>query len=107
MSASVSTSTDTMQAVVQHTYGNADVLQLATLPRPQIGEDEVLVQVRAAGLDRGTWHLMAGKPYAIRFAGFGVRAPKNPVPGIDLAGVVMAVGAEVTRFKTGDEVFGI
>ena len=65
------------------------------------------MQVRAAGLDRGTWHLMAGMPYAIRLAGFGVRAPKNPVPGLDVAGVVVAVGADVTRFAPGDEVFGI
>jgi NADPH:quinone reductase-like Zn-dependent oxidoreductase len=96
-----------MRAIVQSQYGEADVLGTATIDRPAIGPSDVLVQVRAAGLDRGTWHLMAGKPYAIRLAGFGVRAPKNPVPGIDVAGVVVAVGGDVTRFQPGDEVYGI
>ena len=63
-------------------------------------------EVRAAGLDRGTWHLMAGQPYAARLV-VGLRAPKNPVPGLDVAGVVVAVGSEVTRFQPGDEVFGV
>jgi NADPH:quinone reductase-like Zn-dependent oxidoreductase len=66
----------------------------------------VLVEVRAAGLDRGTWHLMAGLPYAARLV-VGLRAPKSAVPGLDVAGVVVAVGSEVTRFQPGDEVFGI
>ena len=64
------------------------------------------MEVQAAGLDRGTWHLMAGMPYAARLA-VGLRAPKNPVPGLDVAGVVVAVGSKVTRFQPGDEVFGI
>jgi NADPH:quinone reductase-like Zn-dependent oxidoreductase len=64
------------------------------------------VQVRASGLDRGAWHMMTGRPYAIRLAGFGMRAPKNPVIGGDLAGVVVAVGSDVTRFRAGDEVYG-
>jgi NADPH:quinone reductase-like Zn-dependent oxidoreductase len=67
----------------------------------------VLVRVRAAGVDRGVIHLMTGLPYAVRLAGYGVRAPKNPVPGRDLAGVVEAAGANATRFEPGDEVFGI
>ncbi len=79
---------------------------MAEIERPVIGADEVLVQVHAAGLDRGTWHLMAGMPYAARLA-VGLRAPKNPVPGLDVAGVVVAVGSEVTRFQPGDEVFGV
>jgi NADPH:quinone reductase-like Zn-dependent oxidoreductase len=95
-----------MRAIVQKEYGTADVLRLAEIERPSIGADEVLVKVRAAGLDRGTWHLMAGMPYAARLA-VGLRAPKNPVPGLDVAGVVVAVGSEITRFKPGDEVFGI
>src|SRR6478752_6642326 len=78
----------------------------AEIERPTIDADEVLVQVQAAGLDRGTWHLMAGMPYAARLV-VGLRAPKNPVPGLDLAGVVVAVGSSVTRFRPGDEVFGI
>lgn len=62
--------------------------------------------MRAAGIDRGTWHLMAGTPYALRLA-FGLRRPSNPVPGLDVAGTVAAVGADVTRFAVGDEVLGI
>jgi len=98
--------TTRMRAVVQHRYGDADVLGTGLVDRPAIRAGEVLVEVRAAGLDRGTWHLMAGLPYAVRLGGFGVRAPKNPVPGRDLAGVVVAVGADVTRFSPGDEVYG-
>jgi NADPH:quinone reductase-like Zn-dependent oxidoreductase len=96
-----------MQAIVQDTYGSADVLRPADIDRPEIADDEVLVRVKAAGVDRGVWHLMAGLPYPVRLAGYGLRAPKNPVPGMDLAGVVSAVGAGVTRFQPGDEVFGI
>jgi NADPH:quinone reductase-like Zn-dependent oxidoreductase len=96
-----------MRAIVQEEYGTADVLSVAEVDRPVIGPTEVLVEVRAAGLDRGTWHLMAGLPYAVRLAGVGLRAPKQPVPGIDVAGVVVEVGCDVTRFKPDDEVFGI
>lgn len=98
--------TNTMKAIVQDEYGTADVLRVAEIERPAIADDEVLVQVRAAGLDRGTWHLMAGLPYAARLVA-GLRAPKNAVPGLDVAGVVVAVGAQVTRFTPGDEVFGV
>jgi NADPH:quinone reductase-like Zn-dependent oxidoreductase len=97
---------ETMQAIVQDRYGSADVLCLKEIGRPAIGAGEVLVRVRAAGLDRGTWHLMAGQPYLVRLVS-GLRAPKNPVPGLDVAGTVAAVGLDVTRFKPGDEVFGI
>jgi NADPH:quinone reductase-like Zn-dependent oxidoreductase len=96
-----------MKAIVQDTYGSADVLELRDIDTPEIGDDQVLVRVRAAGVDRGVWHLMAGLPYPIRIAGYGVRAPKYPVLGMDLAGVVEAVGKDVTRFVPGDEVFGI
>jgi NADPH:quinone reductase-like Zn-dependent oxidoreductase len=75
--------------------------------RPDIGDDEVLIQVRAAGVDRGTWHVMAGQPYLMRLLGFGLRGPRNTVPGLDVAGTVVAVGPAVTRFGVGDEVFGI
>ena len=97
----------TMRAVVQHAYGTADTLGLDTVPLPTISDGEVLVRVHAAGLDRGTWHLMTGTPYLMRIMGFGLRAPKHPVPGRDLAGTVVAVGTAVTRFAPGDEVFGI
>lgn len=96
-----------MRAIVQDEYGSADVLRLAEIDKPDIAASEVLVQVRAAGMDRGTWHLMTGQPYLMRLMGFGLRGPKNPVPGLDVAGVVVAVGAEVARFQPGDEVFGI
>jgi NADPH:quinone reductase-like Zn-dependent oxidoreductase len=98
---------DTMRAMVRDAYGSPDVLELRDIDRPGIGDDEVLVRVRAAGLDRGVWHIMAGLPYPIRLAGFGLRAPKNPVIGSDVAGVVEAVGGAVSRFQPGDEVFGI
>ena len=97
---------DTMRAVVQARYGSADVLRTAQVARPRPGAEEVLLRVHAAGLDRGTWHLMAGKPYAVRLA-IGLRRPRQPVPGKDVAGVVIAVGPAVTRFAVGDEVYGI
>ena len=96
-----------MKAIVQDTYGETDVLELRDIDKPEIADDEVLVRVHAAGVDRGVWHLMTGLAYPIRLAGYGVRAPKTPVPGMDLAGVVEAVGNDVTRFRPGDEVFGI
>lgn len=96
-----------MRAIVQDAYGSVDVLRLAEIDKPDIAPNEVLVQVRAAGLDRGTWHFMTGQPYLMRLIGFGFRRPKNPVSGLDVAGTVVEVGAEVTRFQAGDEVFGI
>src|SRR3954469_14706795 len=95
------TGLETMQAIVQSEYGSADVLRLEEIDRPTIGADEVLVCVHAAGLDRGTWHLMAGQPYLMRLMGFGLRTPKTRVPGLDLAGTVAAAGEKVTRFKVG------
>jgi NADPH:quinone reductase-like Zn-dependent oxidoreductase len=103
----VSTSTATMQAVVHHAYGTADVLQATTLPLPQITADEVLVRVHAAGLDRGTWHVMTGKPYLMRILGFGLRRPKDPVPGRGFAGTVTAIGSAVAGFNLGEEVYGM
>lgn len=96
-----------MKAIVQDTYGSTDALELRDIDTPVIADDEVLVRVHAAGVDRGVWHLMTGLAYPIRLAGYGLRAPKTPVPGMDLAGVVEAVGDTVTRFRPGDEVFGI
>ena len=96
----------TMRAIVQHSYGSADVLRLDRLPVPTIDEHEVLVRVHAAGMDRGTEHVMTGKPYAGRLA-FGLRRPRNPVPGRDVAGTVVAVGSAVTRLSPGDEVYGV
>ena len=95
-----------MQAIVHDRYGTADVLRLETTERPAIADDEVLIEVHAAGVDRGTEHLMTGRPYLVRLAGYGVTKPKNRVPGLDVAGVVVKVGATVTRFVEGDNVFG-
>ena len=97
-----------MQAIVQRRYGTApeDLLRLERIARPVINDDEVLVRVRAAGVDRGTVHLMTGTPYLMRILGFGLRGPRSPVPGWAVAGTVEAVGAKVTGLKPGDEVFG-
>jgi NADPH:quinone reductase-like Zn-dependent oxidoreductase len=95
------------RAIVQDAYGSADLLELRDIDTPQIAREEVLVRVHAAGLDRGVWHLMTGLPYPIRLAGYGLRAPKTPVLGSDVAGVVKAVGDGVTTFQPGDAVFGI
>lgn len=97
----------TMRAIVQDRYGSADVWRLEHIEPPTPGEDEVLIRVHAAGLDRGTWHTMTGQPYLMRVMGFGFRRPKQRVPGLDVAGVVVAVGSAVTRFAAGDEVFGV
>jgi NADPH:quinone reductase-like Zn-dependent oxidoreductase len=97
----------TMRAVVQDRYGGPDVLRVERIPVPSPGAGEVLLVVHAAGVDRGTWHLLTGLPYLMRVMGFGVRAPKNRVPGLDVAGTVIAIGDDVTRCAPGDEVFGI
>src|SRR5919205_1476043 len=96
----------TMRAVVRDAYGSVDVLRLAVVDKPVAGEGEVLVRVHAAGVDQGVWHLMVGMPYVMRLAGFGLRAPKNPLLGYDVAGRVEAVGPNVGLFRPGDEVFG-
>jgi NADPH:quinone reductase-like Zn-dependent oxidoreductase len=96
-----------MRAVVRNTYGSTDVLALRDIDTPEPADREVLVRVQAAGVDRGVWHLMTGRPYPVRLAGYGLRAPKNPVLGSDLAGLVEAVGTAVRGFAPGDEVLGI
>ena len=99
----------TMTAIVQDRYSSApeDLFRVAEIDRPTIGDDEVLVRVRAASVDRGSWHIMSGLPYPIRLAGFGLRRPKYANPGRNLAGTVEAVGADVTGFAPGDKVFGM
>lgn len=96
-----------MKAIVHDSYGPADTAGLKDIARPQAGDAEVLVRVLAAGVDRGVWHLMTGLPYPVRLAGYGLRAPRTAVPGMDLAGVVEAAAPDVTRFQPGDAVFGI
>lgn len=96
----------TMRAVSQDGYGPPDTLAVTERPVPRPATGQVLVAVAAAGVDRGVWHLVTGMPYALRL-GFGLRRPRQPVPGLDLAGVVVAVGTGVTRFSVGQRVFGI
>jgi NADPH:quinone reductase-like Zn-dependent oxidoreductase len=95
-----------MKAIVQERYGSADVFELREIERPNAKDDEVLVRVRASSVHPDIWHAMKGVPYILRIMGSGVRRPKNPVPGTDLAGIVESVGGNVTRFHPGDEVFG-
>src|SRR5688572_20035717 len=98
-----------MMAIVQDEYGPApeEVLRLEEIDKPTIGENDVLVRVHAASVDRGTWHVMAGLPYPIRLAGFGLRRPKYGNPGRSFAGTIEAIGADATGVKAGDAVFGI
>lgn len=95
-----------MKAIVQNVYGTTDVLRLDDVEVPAVGPEDVLVRVRAAGVDPGVWHLMEGKPYLVRVMGFGLKGPKARTRGQDVAGVVAAVGARVTGLRPGDEVFG-
>lgn len=99
----------TMTAVVHDAYGEKpeDVLHVRQVPTPDVGAGEVLVRVRAASVDRGTWHVMAGLPYPIRVAGFGLRRPTFLNPGRSLAGTVEVVGEGVTGFRPGEDVYGI
>lgn len=95
-----------MKAVVQDRYGSADVLHFEDISAPEMGDDDVLVHVVAAGVDRGAWHFMTGQPYLMRVLGFGFRAPNSRVPGTNIAGRVETAGKHVTRFNVGDEVYG-
>jgi NADPH:quinone reductase-like Zn-dependent oxidoreductase len=97
--------TGTMRAMVRDRYGLTEVLHLDDVPRPQPGDHDVVVRVAAAGLDRGAWHAMTGLPYLGRLV-FGVRRPKDPVLGKEVAGTVVAIGPQVTTFSVGDAVFG-
>jgi NADPH:quinone reductase-like Zn-dependent oxidoreductase len=94
-----------MKAVVQSRYGGPEILELQDVERPQVGDGEVLVRVHSASVHVGDWILMTGKPYLMRMA-TGLRKPKNPIPGTDIAGTVEAVGTGVERLAVGDEVFG-
>ena len=94
-----------MQAIVQDTYGSAEVIHLENIDKPEIADDEVLVRVQAASVHVGDWILMTGSPWVMRLA-TGLRRPKNRVPGTDFAGTVEAVGTDVKELRPGDEVFG-
>jgi|1186.fasta_scaffold07597_2 NADPH:quinone reductase-like Zn-dependent oxidoreductase len=95
-----------MKAIIRTEYGSSGVLRLEEQPRPEPDPGHVLVEVRAAGIGPDIWHLMTGRPLMVRAMGFGLRAPKNPGLGNDVAGVVAAVGAGVTSVRAGDEVYG-
>ena len=97
-----------MQAIIQDHYGEAeDVLRLEQIARPAIGDEEVLLRVHAAGVDRGVWHLMTGLPYPVRLAGYGIRAPKTRVRGREVAGRVEATGPAVTALHVGVGTFAV
>ena len=98
---------DSSLAAVRDEYGPPAGIEVAPRPVPTPGPGQVLLQVHAGGLDRGAWHLMAGEPFAVRLAGYGVRRPKQPRLGLDVAGTVVALGGGVEEFGVGDEVFGI
>ncbi len=110
MSAQIAARQGTMMAIVQRTYGSADVLRHREIARPTIGQGDVLVRVHAASVNAADWHLMRGMPYVIRGLGsrmgFGMRGPRSAVLGLNVAGTVEAVGSEVTQFRAGEEVFG-
>ena len=94
-----------MKAIVQDTYGSGEILETRDVAKPAIGEGEVLVRIRAAGVNPADWAIMSGLPYIARPV-YGLRRPKNGIRGTDVAGSVEAVGAGVSRFKPGDDVFG-
>ncbi len=98
---------EAMTAAVRHRYGDADSVELERIAVPEPGPRQVVVQVAASAIDRGVVHLMTGLPLLVRVAGFGVLRPKQPVLGSDVAGRVVAVGADVGRFRVGDEVMGV
>ncbi len=95
-----------MKAIVRDKYGSPDVLELREIDTPVTGNDEVLVNVQAASVNAGDWHLLRADPFFMRLMGFGMLRPKNKILGADIAGRVEAVGANVKRFQPGDEVFG-
>lgn len=95
-----------MKAIVQDRYGPADLLSLRDVAVPDVGDDEVLVRVQATSVHVDVWHVVNGFPYALRLMGAGLRRPRTPVPGTDVAGTVERVGSGVTRFAVGDAVMG-
>jgi NADPH:quinone reductase-like Zn-dependent oxidoreductase len=94
-----------MKAMVYHTYGSPDVLHLEDVPTPVPQDDEILVKVVAASVAAGDWHLLRADPFPVRFM-YGLLKPKHTILGADVAGLVEAVGRNVTQFQPGDAVFG-
>ncbi len=97
---------EAMKAIVQERYGSPDDLEVREVDKPVVGDDEVLVRVRAASVHPDVWHVVSGWPYVLRLMGAGFSKPKNPIPGTDMAGIVESVGKSVTQFRPGDAVFG-
>ena len=95
-----------MKAIVQDRYGSPEVLELREIERPAAGDGDVLVRVRAASVNPQDWHIMRASPFIVRASGYGLRVPTKPIRGTDAAGLVEAVGKDVTRLRPGDEVFG-
>src|SRR6266704_1869170 len=95
-----------MKAVVYTDYGSPDVLQIRDIKKPVPNDDQILIKVRAVSVNPLDWHFIEGTPYIMRALGVGLRKPKDPRLGVDMAGQVEAVGKNVTQFKPGDEVFG-
>ena len=96
-----------MKAIIQKKYGSPDkVLALQEMTQPTIGDNEVLVKVKAASVHPDVWHVVTGRPFILRLIGGTLFKPKNPVPGSDMAGIIDSVGKDVSQFKVGDEVFG-
>ncbi len=102
----IPTAPSTMRAAVHDRYGGPEVIRVGQVPVPSIADDEVLLRVSAAGVDRGTWHLLTGQPYLARLA-IGLRRPRVTVLGRDVAGEVVARGSAAHRFNVGDSVFGV
>lgn len=98
--------TRTMKAMIQHAYGSPEKLSLQEIKQPAVSDAGVLVRVGAASVNPLDWHLVRGLPYLVRWTD-GLRAPKIPVRGVDVAGQVVAVGRNVTQFRPGDKVFGL
>ena len=94
-----------MKAIVSDRYGSPDVMKLQDVDKPELTEESALVRVRATSVNAFDWHMLRGKPYLARL-GEGFRSPKTTILGLDVAGIVEAVGANVTHIKPGDRVFG-
>jgi NADPH:quinone reductase-like Zn-dependent oxidoreductase len=95
-----------MEAMVYHQYGSPDNLKMQEIETPAAKDDQVLVKVHAASVNALDWHFLTGTPFLARIMAGGLLKPKLKILGVDLAGRVEAVGASVTRFQPGDEVFG-
>lgn len=95
-----------MKAIVHYAYGSPDGLELKEIDKPKVGDGEALIRVHSASVNPADWRIMRGAPFVLRLAGYGLRKPKTPGLGSDVAGVVEAVGKSVTRLKPGDQVYG-